>query len=69
MVDIGGTTTDVGYLLKNGYPRLSKTYTSLAGVKVNLENAIELRASGWAVARCCMRRKMVAFFRPQQCGT
>lgn len=37
VVDIGGTTTDVGYLLKNGYPRLSKTYTDLAGVKVNLE--------------------------------
>lgn len=37
VVDIGGTTTDVGYLLKNGYPRLSKSYTDLAGVKVNLE--------------------------------
>lgn len=37
VVDIGGTTTDVGYLLKNGYPRLAKTYTDLAGVKVNLE--------------------------------
>lgn len=37
VVDIGGTSTDVGYLLKNGYPRLSKTYTDLAGVKVNLE--------------------------------
>ncbi|KAF9869954.1 hydantoinase/oxoprolinase [Colletotrichum karsti] len=37
VVDIGGTTSDVGYLLKNGYPRLSKSYTELAGVKVNLE--------------------------------
>ncbi|KAI1387601.1 hydantoinase [Hypoxylon trugodes] len=37
VVDIGGTTTDVGYLLKNGYPRLAKSYTNLAGVKVNLE--------------------------------
>ncbi|KAK2774478.1 hydantoinase [Colletotrichum kahawae] len=37
VVDIGGTTSDVGYLLKNGYPRLSKSYTALAGVKVNLE--------------------------------
>ena len=37
VVDIGGTTTDVGYLLKNGYPRLSKSFTDLAGVKVNLE--------------------------------
>ena len=37
VVDIGGTTTDVGFLLKNGYPRLSKTFTNLAGVKVNLE--------------------------------
>ncbi|KAK1990631.1 hydantoinase/oxoprolinase [Colletotrichum falcatum] len=37
VVDIGGTTSDVGYLLGNGYPRLSKSYTALAGVKVNLE--------------------------------
>ncbi|EHY53387.1 hypothetical protein HRR83_003594 [Exophiala dermatitidis] len=37
VVDIGGTTTEVGYLLKNGYPRLSKSYTDLAGIKVNLE--------------------------------
>ncbi|TPX12481.1 uncharacterized protein E0L32_006893 [Thyridium curvatum] len=37
VVDIGGTTTDVGYLMKNGYPRLSKSFTALAGVKVNLE--------------------------------
>ncbi|OTA90438.1 hypothetical protein M434DRAFT_368801 [Hypoxylon sp. CO27-5] len=37
VVDIGGTTSDVGYLLKNGYPRLAKSYTDLAGVKVNLE--------------------------------
>lgn len=37
VVDIGGTTTDVGYLLKNGYPRLAKSYSDLAGVKVNLE--------------------------------
>lgn len=37
VVDIGGTTTDVGYLLKNGYPRLAKSYTDLAGVKINLE--------------------------------
>ncbi|EXJ83122.1 hypothetical protein A1O1_06741 [Capronia coronata CBS 617.96] len=37
VVDIGGTTTDVGYLLQNGYPRLAKSYTDLAGVKVNLE--------------------------------
>ncbi|XXG95527.1 hypothetical protein Hte_001791 [Hypoxylon texense] len=37
VIDIGGTTSDVGYLLRNGYPRLAKTYTDLAGVKVNLE--------------------------------
>ncbi|KAM0334518.1 hypothetical protein ACHAQA_001547 [Verticillium albo-atrum] len=37
VVDVGGTTTDVGALLPNGYPRLSKTYTELAGVKINLD--------------------------------
>ncbi len=37
VVDIGGTTSDVGYLLKNGYPRLARTYSHLAGVKINLE--------------------------------
>ncbi|PNH46479.1 hypothetical protein VD0004_g1697 [Verticillium dahliae] len=37
VVDVGGTTSDVGALLPNGYPRLSKTYTELAGVKINLD--------------------------------
>ncbi|KAL8327684.1 hypothetical protein RB597_003822 [Gaeumannomyces tritici] len=37
VIDIGGTTTDVGYLLRNGYPRLTSTYSDLSGIKVNLE--------------------------------
>ncbi|KAK2746156.1 hypothetical protein FQN55_005785 [Onygenales sp. PD_40] len=37
VVDIGGTTTDVGFLLRNGYPRLASSYTDIAGIKVNLE--------------------------------
>ncbi|KAG7103563.1 hypothetical protein HYQ44_017651 [Verticillium longisporum] len=37
VVDVGGTTSDVGALLPNGYPRLSKTYTELAGVKIDLD--------------------------------
>ncbi|PGH17467.1 hypothetical protein AJ79_01067 [Helicocarpus griseus UAMH5409] len=37
VVDIGGTTTDVGYLLRNGYPRLASSHTEIAGIKVNLE--------------------------------
>ncbi|KAI5284342.1 hypothetical protein KEM54_001413 [Ascosphaera aggregata] len=37
VVDIGGTTTDVGSILQNGYPRLSSSWTEIAGVKVNLE--------------------------------
>ncbi|PKS06076.1 hypothetical protein jhhlp_007910 [Lomentospora prolificans] len=37
VVDVGGTTSDVGALMPNGYPRLSKTHTDLAGVKVNLD--------------------------------
>lgn len=37
VVDIGGTSTDVGYLLRNGYPRLTSTYSDLAGIKVKLE--------------------------------
>ncbi|OAX80456.1 hypothetical protein ACJ72_05210 [Emergomyces africanus] len=37
VVDIGGTTTDVGFLLRNGYPRLASSHTEIAGIKVNLE--------------------------------
>jgi N-methylhydantoinase A/oxoprolinase/acetone carboxylase beta subunit len=37
VVDVGGTTSDVGALLPNGYPRLSQTFTDLAGVKINLD--------------------------------
>jgi N-methylhydantoinase A/oxoprolinase/acetone carboxylase beta subunit len=37
VVDIGGTSTDAGFLLSNGYPRLAKSYSDVAGVKVNLE--------------------------------
>ncbi|OJD12468.1 hypothetical protein AJ78_06939 [Emergomyces pasteurianus Ep9510] len=37
VVDIGGTTTDVGFLLRNGYPRLASSRTEIAGIKVNLE--------------------------------
>jgi N-methylhydantoinase A/oxoprolinase/acetone carboxylase beta subunit len=37
VIDVGGTTSDVGALLPNGYPRLSKTYTNLSGIKINLD--------------------------------
>ncbi|RYP13481.1 hypothetical protein DL767_010701 [Monosporascus sp. MG133] len=35
VVDIGGTTTDVGLLLANGFPRQQAAYSSLAGVRMN----------------------------------
>jgi hypothetical protein len=35
VMDIGGTTTDVGLLLENGFPRLSSRYTEIAGVRLN----------------------------------
>ena len=37
VVDIGGTTSDVGFLLHNGYPRLASSHIEIAGVKVNLD--------------------------------
>jgi N-methylhydantoinase A/oxoprolinase/acetone carboxylase beta subunit len=37
VIDVGGTTSDAGALLPNGYPRLSSIFNSLAGVKVNLQ--------------------------------
>ncbi|OCT48018.1 hydantoinase [Cladophialophora carrionii] len=37
VVDIGGTSTDAGLLLKNGYPRLARSYSDVAGIKVNME--------------------------------
>ena len=35
VVDIGGTTTDVGLLLKNGFPRQAAAYSEIAGVRTN----------------------------------
>lgn len=35
VVDIGGTTTDVGLLLANGFPRQQAAYSDLAGVRMN----------------------------------
>jgi DUF917 family protein len=35
VVDVGGTTTDVGLLLSNGFPRQQAAYSELAGVRMN----------------------------------
>ncbi|KAK6864378.1 hypothetical protein PG995_000906 [Apiospora arundinis] len=35
VVDIGGTTTDVGLLLANGFPRQQAAYSDLASVRMN----------------------------------
>ncbi|KAK7210402.1 hypothetical protein V2G26_017580 [Clonostachys chloroleuca] len=35
VVDIGGTTTDVGLLQANGFPRQQAAYSDLAGVRMN----------------------------------
>ncbi|KAK7751834.1 hypothetical protein SLS62_006135 [Diatrype stigma] len=35
VVDIGGTTTDVGLLLANGFPRQQAAYSDLAGIRMN----------------------------------
>lgn len=35
VVDIGGTTTDVGLLQKNGFPRQQAAYSNLCGVRLN----------------------------------
>ncbi|KAI1262947.1 hydantoinase [Xylariaceae sp. FL1019] len=35
VVDIGGTTTDVGLLLASGFPRQQAAYSHLAGVRMN----------------------------------
>jgi N-methylhydantoinase A/oxoprolinase/acetone carboxylase beta subunit len=35
VVDIGGTTTDVGLLQKNGFPRQQAAYSDLCGVRLN----------------------------------
>lgn len=35
VVDVGGTTTDVGLLLANGFPRQQAAYSELAGVRMN----------------------------------
>ncbi|KKA29102.1 hypothetical protein TD95_002776 [Thielaviopsis punctulata] len=35
VVDIGGTTTDVGLLLANGFPRQAAAYSDIAGVRTN----------------------------------
>jgi N-methylhydantoinase A/oxoprolinase/acetone carboxylase beta subunit len=35
VVDMGGTTTDVGLLLANGFPRQQAAYSELSGVRMN----------------------------------
>jgi Hydantoinase/oxoprolinase/Protein of unknown function (DUF917) len=35
VVDIGGTTSDVGVLLPSGYPREASSYVTLAGIRIN----------------------------------
>ncbi|RFU24482.1 hypothetical protein B7463_g11857, partial [Scytalidium lignicola] len=35
VVDIGGTTTDVGVLLPSGFPRQAAAYVDVAGVRIN----------------------------------
>ncbi|GJC80850.1 putative D-/L-hydantoinase subunit A [Colletotrichum liriopes] len=35
VVDIGGTTTDVGLLLGNGFPRQAAAYSEISGVRTN----------------------------------
>ncbi|ORY61010.1 putative hydantoin utilization protein A [Pseudomassariella vexata] len=35
VVDIGGTTTDVGLLLENGFPRQAAAYSEICGVRTN----------------------------------
>ncbi|KAH7312920.1 hydantoinase [Rhexocercosporidium sp. MPI-PUGE-AT-0058] len=35
VVDIGGTTTDIGCLLPSGFPRLASSSTDIGGVRVN----------------------------------
>ena len=35
VVDIGGSTTDAGVLLQNGYPRQASAYSKIAGTQVN----------------------------------
>ncbi len=35
VIDIGGTTTDVGLLLANGFPRQQAAYSELSGVRMN----------------------------------
>lgn len=36
VVDVGGTTTDVGLLLSNGYPRKTSSYSFIGGVRTKL---------------------------------
>lgn len=35
VMDIGGTTTDVGMLMANGFPRQAATYSTVGGVRMN----------------------------------
>jgi N-methylhydantoinase A/oxoprolinase/acetone carboxylase beta subunit len=34
VVDIGGTSTDVGFLM-NGFPRPASAYTTIGGIRIN----------------------------------
>ncbi|KAH8732729.1 hypothetical protein GQ44DRAFT_754295 [Phaeosphaeriaceae sp. PMI808] len=38
VVDVGGTTTDVGLLQANGFPRQQAAYSELSGIRTNFSN-------------------------------
>ena len=38
VVDIGGTTTDIGLLLANGFPRQAAAFSEISGVKTNFSH-------------------------------
>lgn len=60
VVDVGGTTTDVGVLLPSGFPRQASAYVTVAGVKINfpMPHVESIGLGGGSIIRMTEGNKM-----------
>ncbi|KAJ9632861.1 hypothetical protein H2204_007591 [Knufia peltigerae] len=54
VLDIGGTTSDVGVLLPSGFPRQASAYVTIAGIKVNfsMPHVESIGLGGGSIIKC-----------------
>lgn len=62
VVDIGGTTTDVGLLRANGFPRQQAAYSELAGIRMNFScpDVKSIGLGGGSIVRPQAQKKLLS---------